>query len=226
MFDELCRELDAHPAFSRSHSWRSGGLTGDALEAARADIAARTEERERQIWKDEAEWYFRSLGPDATPEEITDRVLGFIRDNRHEYLGSLGPDLLRVQEDLFDTVDEVLIGLGLEKLTEAQRIRMGIVLEEAHKNAAMHGNLRDPGRTIETHLEVVLGRTAADVVACVTVIDEGTGFDFECVPDPTDPEHINLATGRGLKLCRELSRGMRLDSPGNTIHVWDTVGQM
>ena len=131
MFDDLYRELDAHPGFSRSHSWRRGGLPGDALEAARADLAAKTEERERQIWKDEAEWYFRSLGPDATPEEIIDRVLGFIRDNRHEYLGPLGSHLLRVQGDLFDAVDEVLIGLGLEQLTSAQRIRMGIVLEEA-----------------------------------------------------------------------------------------------
>ena len=226
MFDDLYRELDAHPGFSRSHSWRSGGLTGDALEVARADIAAKTEERERQIWKDEAEWYFRSLGPDATPEEIIDRVLGFIRDNRHEYLGPLGSHLLRVQGDLFDAVDEVLIGLGLEQLTSAQRIRMGIVLEEAHKNAAMHGNFRDPGRAIETNLEVVLGRTTAEVIAIVTVEDEGGGFDFDKVPDPTDPEHINLATGRGLKLCREMSRGIRHDPPGNTLHVWETVGQM
>ncbi|OGJ71573.1 hypothetical protein A2454_00560 [Candidatus Peribacteria bacterium RIFOXYC2_FULL_55_14] len=222
----MLEELDVHPAFSRRRSWKSGGLTGDALEAARADIAARTEERERQIWKDEAEWFFRSLDQDATPGEITERVFLFIRSNRHEYLGPLGSDLLSVQEDLFGAVDEVLIELGLEKLTEAQRVRMGIVLEEAHKNAAMHGNLRDPERIIETRLQVALGRTEADVIACVTVVDEGDGFDLASVPDPTDEDHLEMVTGRGLLLCRDMSRGMRHDPPGNTIHIWDTVGQM
>ena len=38
-----------------------------------------------------------------------------------------------------------------------------------------------------------------------TIQDEGTGFDYENVPDPTAPENIEKVGGRGIFLMKELS---------------------
>ena len=49
------------------------------------------------------------------------------------------------------------------------------------------------------------------------VRDEGSGFDPGDVPDPTDPARIDLPTGRGLFLIRQLADEVRFNDRGNAI---------
>ena len=65
-------------------------------------------------------------------------------------------------------------------------------LREAVANAVRHGNRQDPTRTIKVDL-------GFDDRACVIrVEDEGEGFDYEHLPDPTAPENLLRPSGRGI----------------------------
>ncbi len=104
-------------------------------------------------------------------------------------------------------------------LDEGQLMQIGVALQEALLNAMHHGNLevsselRHDGsesyhRTIEERLRepryadrrVRLSvRLSRERLEC-EVLDEGPGFDLAQVPDPTDPENLLKASGRGLYL--------------------------
>ena len=55
----------------------------------------------------------------------------------------------------------------------------------------------------------------SEITACV--IDEGVGFDPAAVPDPTTPENLLRAGGRGLFLMRELMDEVRYNDRGNCV---------
>ncbi|TVR71667.1 MAG: ATP-binding protein [Marinilabiliales bacterium] len=70
---------------------------------------------------------------------------------------------------------------------------------EAVNNAISHGNKLDPTKKVDVTFSINNKR--------MTVItrDEGPGFDFENVPDPTSPENIENVNGRGIFLMKQLS---------------------
>lgn len=105
--------------------------------------------------------------------------------------------------------------------TENRRIRVGVALEEALLNGLYHGNLElssdlrqdgsnrfnelaeqrrfiPPYRDRRLHVQVRISTREASFV----IRDEGPGFDISKLPDPTDPENMMKASGRGLLLIR------------------------
>ena len=52
-----------------------------------------------------------------------------------------------------------------------------------------------------------------------TVSDEGEGFDFTQLPDPTLPENIEKPQGRGIFLMNHLSDGVVFEEPGNKVKI-------
>ncbi len=79
---------------------------------------------------------------------------------------------------------------------------------EAANNAVSHGNKLDPSKRVDITLTIKGNR--------LTVItkDEGPGFDYENVPDPTAPENIENVNGRGIFLMRQLSDGLEFHEKG------------
>ncbi len=71
-------------------------------------------------------------------------------------------------------------------------------LWEALANAIRHGNRNDPRRRVHVALTIGGG------VATIAVEDEGPGFDPDAVPDPTKPENLLRANGRGIFFMRQL----------------------
>jgi serine/threonine-protein kinase RsbW len=71
-----------------------------------------------------------------------------------------------------------------------------MAVREAATNAVLHGNRKDPGKTFEVGLHVQ-GNSLV-----VTVRDRGEGFDAAAVPDPTDPQNLLKASGRGILFMR------------------------
>ena len=51
----------------------------------------------------------------------------------------------------------------------------------------------------------------------MSVKDNGPGFDFMSVPDPTLPENIEKTSGRGLFLIKHLSDELSFANNGATI---------
>ncbi|MES2589853.1 MAG: ATP-binding protein [Bacteroidota bacterium] len=84
---------------------------------------------------------------------------------------------------------------------------------EAVSNAIIHGNC------FQNDLKVEVLVTELPNVLSFTITDQGKGFDFHNLPDPTAPENIEKENGRGIFLIKNLSDEMIIDEPGNVIHI-------
>ncbi len=74
-----------------------------------------------------------------------------------------------------------------------------IAMTEAVNNAIVHGNKLDPSKQVEVTFDIVNEKTMR-----FTITDEGPGFDYDHLPDPTAPENIEKPHGRGVFLMRQL----------------------
>jgi serine/threonine-protein kinase RsbW len=86
-----------------------------------------------------------------------------------------------------------------------------IALTEAVNNAIHHGNRLDPTRT------VTLGYEAREDSLVFVVQDQGPGFDFQHLPDPTDPQNLEKPHGRGVFLMRALADEVEFSDNGATV---------
>ena len=59
-----------------------------------------------------------------------------------------------------------------------------IALTEAVNNAIHHGNKSNPNKEVK-----IISNTDGSVLK-FTIKDDGPGFDFDNLPDPTDPQNI------------------------------------
>lgn len=74
-----------------------------------------------------------------------------------------------------------------------------IAMTEAVNNAIVHGNRLDSNKMVDIKVAV------EGPVLEFRISDEGPGFDYEHIPDPTSPENIEKPNGRGVFLMRQLA---------------------
>jgi serine/threonine-protein kinase RsbW len=91
------------------------------------------------------------------------------------------------------------------------RFNLRVALSEALANAILYGNAGDEEKHVG--VRVLFGRHAVEV----EVSDEGGGFDYRQVPDPTLPFARMQPRGRGLFLIRQLVDEVRFNDTGNSI---------
>jgi len=145
----------------------------------------------------------------------------------------LGTDLALIRS-LVDYVQQSLRCLPLGDETE--RLRVGIAVEEALKNAYYHGCLEvstgdgwpqrqavqrvaaarqneEPYRNRRIQFELHVSRTEARF----TIRDEGPGFDCTRLPDPTDPASHDKTSGRGIILMRTIMDEVHYENGGRAV---------
>jgi serine/threonine-protein kinase RsbW len=74
-----------------------------------------------------------------------------------------------------------------------------IAVTEAVNNAIKHGNKNNKSKN------VTLSLTLDEGMIKFVIKDEGVGFNFQNLPDPTSPENIEKPGGRGIFLMKHLS---------------------
>ena len=74
-----------------------------------------------------------------------------------------------------------------------------IAVTEAVNNAIKHGNAGNSSKN------VALSLSMEENVIRFRIEDEGHGFDFHNLPDPTSPENLEKPGGRGIFLMKHLS---------------------
>ena len=130
-------------------------------------------------------------------DDIT--LLGLeLEEHLHEFEDIIQP---RDIDDFSQCVTHLYLKIKAEwqeKGFPAPDTRLQMVLEEALTNAWKHGNQANPAKKI-----IVRRHYAND--AMLEVIDEGEGFDFETVYDPTSRDHILQEYGRGNFIIRVLT---------------------
>jgi serine/threonine-protein kinase RsbW len=86
-----------------------------------------------------------------------------------------------------------------------------VAVTESVNNAIIHGNKEDSNKNVS--LTLILGDST---IKCV-VEDEGDGFDYDSLPDPTAPENLFKMGGRGVFLIKNLSDDVKFENQGRKI---------
>ena len=88
-----------------------------------------------------------------------------------------------------------------------------IAVTEAVNNAIKHGNSGNSTKNV--HLSLSLNENLLKFV----IKDEGSGFDYDNLPDPTAPENIEKPGGRGIFLMKHLSDEVHFTEGGKTVEL-------
>src|SRR5688572_3549053 len=88
---------------------------------------------------------------------------------------------------------------------------MLIAVTEAVNNAIHHGNKDNPEKTVRIGFESINNKLI------FSVIDEGNGFDYIGLPDPTDPANIDKPSGRGVFLMKHLADSIEFETNGSKV---------
>jgi serine/threonine-protein kinase RsbW len=83
-----------------------------------------------------------------------------------------------------------------------------ISVTECISNAIVHGNQSNSSKLVHLELQMEPG-----LLRC-SIEDEGNGFDFNQLPDPTDPENLEKTGGRGIFLMKHLSDEVKFEEGG------------
>jgi serine/threonine-protein kinase RsbW len=114
---------------------------------------------------------------------------------------------LRLVESFIDEISEIIA------LKEDIYGNVLIATLEAVNNAIVHGNKKN--EDLDVFIEFV---NNADGLF-LTVKDQGKGFDYKNVPDPTSPENIEKVNGRGIFLMEKLSDKIEFNNQGSEVRL-------
>ena len=88
-----------------------------------------------------------------------------------------------------------------------------IAMTEGVNNAIVHGNKLDINKSVSVEYE----KRGKDLFFRIS--DEGAGFDYENLPDPTAPENLERPNGRGVFLMRNLADECLFEDNGRIIEL-------
>ena len=86
-------------------------------------------------------------------------------------------------------------------------------LNEIAINAIVHGNKLDESKKVIVNADVDAKRVIW------TITDEGEGFDYDHLPDPTAEENLENLTGRGVFIVKQLADQCIFNTKGNEVEL-------
>ena len=108
---------------------------------------------------------------------------------------------VRSSLDMVDLVQAVSDHIGrIAGLDDDARYWICVAVRESVINAITHGNQNDDRKRV--HIEFAPLDDDAGPGIAIRVLDEGSGFDPESLPDCRTPENILKSSGRGIFLIR------------------------
>jgi serine/threonine-protein kinase RsbW len=84
---------------------------------------------------------------------------------------------------------------------------------EAVNNSIVHGNKLDNSKKVM--IEIYFEKPNLHI----SISDQGGGFDFSNVPDPTTPENIENISGRGVFLMKKLADNLIFNDTGTQVEL-------
>lgn len=117
------------------------------------------------------------------------------------------PENIRMIESFIDNAKDRF------KLNDDIYGNIMIAVTEAVNNAIRHGNKCDSDKNVKLNLAF------QESMLKFTVKDQGDGFDYSHLPDPTAPENLENPGGRGIFLIKRLSDEVDFSNNGRTIEL-------
>ncbi|WP_034765468.1 ATP-binding protein [Chrysiogenes arsenatis] len=111
-----------------------------------------------------------------------------------------------------EMVQQVLVHVPQHRFSSRKLYHIRLSLDEAMTNAVKHGNQENPAKKVDVAI-------AVDEQSGVTlkVSDEGEGFDYQNVPQPTDDENLENIGGRGVFLVTAFADEFAYNERGNQL---------
>lgn len=86
-----------------------------------------------------------------------------------------------------------------------------LAVVEGVNNAIVHGNKLDPAKDVTLDY-MVTGKEITFIIS-----DQGCGFNYTNLPDPTLPENLERTHGRGVFLMNHLADKVEFNDSGNQV---------
>lgn len=118
------------------------------------------------------------------------------------------PESITLLENLIEQIADK------HNVSEDTFANMMTCLNEIAINAIVHGNKLDDNKKVIVNAEVVDGKRVI-----WTVTDEGPGFDYDHLPDPTAEENLENLTGRGVFIVKQLADQCVFNTKGNEVEL-------
>ena len=99
------------------------------------------------------------------------------------------------------------------QVSEDTFANMMTCLNEIAINAIVHGNKLDENKKVIVNADVDPKRVIW------TITDEGEGFDYDHLPDPTAEENLENLTGRGVFIVKQLADQCIFNTKGNEVEL-------
>ena len=117
------------------------------------------------------------------------------------------PESITLLENLIEQIADK------HHVSEDTFANMMTCLNEIAINAIVHGNKLDESKKVIVNAEVDAKRVIW------TVTDEGEGFDYDHLPDPTAAENLENLTGRGVFIVKQLADQCIFNTKGNEVEL-------
>lgn len=106
---------------------------------------------------------------------------------------------------------KILRILETRNVDESVLFDIRLCVEETVRNAIEHGNVKDKRSKVKINYRISGDRFTIEVE------DEGAGFDYRSLPDPTHEENLMKNSGRGVYLVRCLMDKVEFNEKGNKV---------
>ena len=137
--------------------------------------------------------------------------LGFLKNSdKHRKLNRISFKIPSEIKYIKKTSSRILKDLS-SFADESTLFDIRLCVEEAVRNAIVHGNHCDKKLSVKIAYWVEGAKLVIDIE------DEGKGFDYKSLPDPTDTEHIMRNSGRGVYLIHHLMDEVDYNDKGNRV---------
>jgi serine/threonine-protein kinase RsbW len=93
------------------------------------------------------------------------------------------------------------------------RINIPLACDEAVTNAILHGNQMDPDKKVNVQIYISHSRFK------IRVMDQGPGFDFQEVENPTQGENLLRPSGRGVYLMKSIMDTVTFKDKGRVVEM-------
>lgn len=117
------------------------------------------------------------------------------------------PENIRIVESFIDNVKDKF------QIDDDIYGNIMVAVTESVNNAIVHGNKGDRTKN------VILAAECQDNHLKFIIEDEGPGFNYDSLPDPTAPENLDKIGGRGIFLMKHLSDQVEFKNEGRTVEL-------
>ena len=162
---------------------------------------------------------YAAFGVNKNQSELLDMTQTETRSFLNRCSGSarfvqLRQSLFCLLDNVSPFVDALMRFIARFRDKDGSELDIELAVCEALVNAMVHGNKLDPGKRV-----YVTCRCGMDGEVCISIQDEGPGFDPDCVPDPTAPENLLLTSSHGIYLMKMLMDEVSFQQCGSVVQM-------